>query len=72
MGTDAPPPYAIAGKELLLDTPEAVARAAEPVFIFAGLTTAMPPGAANVMTPEDRAAIRAWYRAGAEAELARN
>lgn len=61
-----------APKGLLLDTPEAVARAAEPVFIFAGLTTAMPPGAANVMTPEDRAAIRAWYRAGAEAELARN
>ena len=61
-----------APKGLILDTPEAVARAAEPVFIFAGLTTAMPPGAANFMTPEDRAAIRAWYRAGAEAELARN
>lgn len=61
-----------APKGLLLDTPEAVARAAEPVFIFAGLTAAMPPGAANFMTPEDRAAIRAWYRAGAEAELAQN
>ncbi|WP_444465024.1 urate hydroxylase PuuD [Rhodobacter capsulatus] len=61
-----------APKGLILDTPEAVARAAEPVFIFAGLTAAMPPGAANFMTPEDRAAIRAWYRAAADAKLAQN
>jgi len=65
-GITAPP------RGLLLDTPEAVARAAEPVFIFAGLTSAMPPGASNFMDAESRAAIRNWYRAAAAEEVAQN
>ncbi|MGD9919096.1 MAG: urate hydroxylase PuuD [Paenirhodobacter sp.] len=52
---------------LHLDTPEAVARAAREIYLFAGVTNAMPPGAANFMTAEDRAAIRDWYK-GAETE----
>ncbi|MFD2175726.1 urate hydroxylase PuuD [Rhodobacter lacus] len=64
--------FATAPRGLLLDTPEAVARAAEQVYIFAGLTDAMPPGAANFMEPAARAAIRDWFRAAEHPALAQN
>ena len=64
--------FAAAPRGLHLDTPEAVARAAEQVYVFAGLTRAMPPGAANFMDEASRAAIRDWYRAGAAETLAQN
>ena len=34
-------------------------RAAPEIYLFAGLTNAMPPGAANFMEPEARASLRA-------------
>ncbi len=57
---------------LLLDTPEAVAWAADQVYLFAGLTDAMPPGSANFMEPEARATIRNWYREAKADRLAQN
>lgn len=65
-GIIAPP------RGLVLDTPEAVARAAPEIYLFAGLTNAMPPGAANFMEPEARASLRAWYEAGRSLHLAQN
>ncbi|MBZ4021620.1 cysteine desulfurase [Rhodobacter sp. TJ_12] len=64
--------FASAPRGLVLDTPAAIANQAEQVYIFAGLTDAMPPGSANFMEPEDRAAIRDWFRAAQAGRLAQN
>lgn len=61
-----------APRGLMLDSPEAVARAAPEIYLFAGLTNAMPPGAANFMEPEARQSLRAWYEAGRQLHLAQN
>lgn len=49
-----------------LETPEQVAAAAHQVYVQAGLSAAMPPGAYDFLAPEDREAIRAWYRRAVE------
>jgi len=53
-----------APKGVLLETEADIARHAKTIYTQAGLTAAMPPPFANVMEPEDRAAIVAWFRAG--------
>ena len=52
-----------APKAVHLDTPEAVARHAKDIWLQAGLSTAMPPANLSFMEDEERAAIRAWFRA---------
>jgi uncharacterized membrane protein len=49
-------------KGVMLETPEQVARHAEAIFLQAGVSHAMPPGNLSGITPEERAAIRAWFR----------
>ena len=47
---------------VVLETPLDVARQAKAVYLHAGLSSAMPPGAANRMDEASRRAIVAWYR----------
>ncbi|MRX49438.1 cysteine desulfurase [Paracoccus sp. S-4012] len=61
---------AVAPKHLAFDTDAQIARAAREIYVQAGLTDAMPPGNLSFMEPEERAAIRAWYRAAAGARMA--
>lgn len=51
-----------APKAVLLETESDLARQAEAVFLHAGLTDAMPPANVTFMEPEDRAAIRRWFK----------
>jgi uncharacterized membrane protein len=51
-----------APKGVLLETEADLARQAEAVFMHAGLTDAMPPANVTFMEPEDRAAIRRWFK----------
>ncbi|MDD9979265.1 MAG: urate hydroxylase PuuD, partial [Boseongicola sp.] len=51
-----------APKGVLLETPADVARHAQPVYLQAGLSHAMPPPNAVQMTEEDRDILIAWYR----------
>ncbi|WP_172328322.1 urate hydroxylase PuuD [Mangrovicoccus sp. HB161399] len=46
-----------------LDSEGWVATHARDIYLQAGVTHAMPPGAYNYMTDEDRAVLVAWYRA---------
>ncbi|OOY13054.1 cysteine desulfurase [Thioclava marina] len=57
-----------APKGIHLETPREVAAAARLIYVQAGLTDAMPPANLSYMEPQERAAIRAWYRAGAVGE----
>jgi uncharacterized membrane protein len=57
------PGLAWAPKGVLLETEADVASQARAIFLQAGASHAMPPGPANYMQPEDRAAIVAWFRA---------
>ncbi|MVO15993.1 urate hydroxylase PuuD [Parasedimentitalea huanghaiensis] len=52
-----------APKGVLLESEADVARQAEAIFLHAGVTDAMPPANVTFMEPEDRAAIRRWFRA---------
>lgn len=52
---------------LMLETPQQIATAAREIYIFAGVTNAMPPANVAFMEPAERQAIIDWYR-GAEAE----
>ncbi|MFD1796326.1 urate hydroxylase PuuD [Paracoccus aurantiacus] len=52
-----------APKDLLLETPDDVTRAARQIYLQAGLTQAMPPVNVSFMEPEERQAIVDWYRA---------
>ncbi len=52
-----------APKGVRLDNPGWIATHARDIYLQAGVTNAMPPGAYNYMTDEDRALIVAWYRA---------
>ncbi|QDC08592.1 urate hydroxylase PuuD [Oceanicola sp. D3] len=50
-------------KGVVLETESDVARNARQIFLHAGASHAMPPpNAVSTMTPENRAAIVAWYR----------
>ncbi|MGR3637942.1 urate hydroxylase PuuD [Alterinioella nitratireducens] len=55
-----------APRDILLETPADIARAAQVIYLQAGLTDAMPPANVSYMEPEERAIIRSWYRAAAE------
>ncbi|RMD95251.1 MAG: cysteine desulfurase [Alphaproteobacteria bacterium] len=57
---------AVAPKGVLLETPAEVAAHAREVYLQAGLTSAMPPANASFMEEDERAAIRAWYRAASQ------
>ncbi|WIY23447.1 urate hydroxylase PuuD [Parasedimentitalea psychrophila] len=52
-----------APKGVLLESEADVARQAHAIYLHAGVTDAMPPANVTFMDPEDRAAIRRWYRA---------
>ncbi|SDD71349.1 Uncharacterized membrane protein [Paracoccus isoporae] len=52
-----------APKDLLLETPEDITRAARQIYLQAGLTNAMPPANVSFMEPQERQAIVDWYRA---------
>jgi uncharacterized membrane protein len=54
-----------APKNVILDTPVAIANHAHEVAIQAGYSHAMPPGNVTEMTPEERAVIVQWAREGA-------
>jgi uncharacterized membrane protein len=49
---------------VVLDSPEAIAREARAIYLQAGISRAMPPGNLGLITPAERAALVAWYRAG--------
>ena len=51
-----------APKAVLLETEADLARQAKAVFLHAGMTDAMPPANVTFMEPEDRAAIRRWFK----------
>lgn len=51
-----------APKGILLETEADVARAAQQIYLHAGITEAMPPANVTFMEPEERALIAAWYR----------
>ncbi|WBU65306.1 urate hydroxylase PuuD [Paracoccus aerodenitrificans] len=51
-----------APKQLLLETPDDVTRAARQIYLQAGLTHAMPPANVSFMEPAERQAIVNWYR----------
>jgi uncharacterized membrane protein len=50
----------IAPKNVLLDSPEAIARQAAAIRLQAVMSHAMPPNNVTEMTPEERAEIKAW------------
>ena len=52
-----------APKGVYLETPADIARNARNIYLQAGISTAMPPANVTYMEPEDRAAIRDWFRA---------
>ncbi|MGU3492510.1 urate hydroxylase PuuD [Xanthobacteraceae bacterium A53D] len=54
---------AVAPRGILLDTPEAMARNRPLIHMQAVLTHAMPPGNITEITPEERAALKAWATA---------
>ncbi|AXC49293.1 cysteine desulfurase [Paracoccus suum] len=61
-----------APRHLALDSDAAIARAARDIYVQAGLTDAMPPANVSYMEPEERAAIREWFRAANGAQVASN
>ncbi|MEM9755550.1 MAG: urate hydroxylase PuuD, partial [Pseudomonadota bacterium] len=48
-----------------LDTDAEIARYAREIYLQAGVSHAMPPGNLTGLSPEERAAIRDWYREAA-------
>lgn len=61
-----------APKGVLLETPQEIAAAAETIYVQAGLTAAMPPANVSWMEPDERTAIRRWYRAAKGMQVAAN
>ncbi len=51
-----------APKGILLETEADVARAAQLIYLHAGVSDAMPPANVTFMEPEERRLIAAWYR----------
>ena len=60
--------FASAPKNVVLDTPERIVAQAQPIHVQTVVTRAMPIGNLTAMTDAERAAIDAWYRAGAKAD----
>jgi len=60
--------FASAPKNVVLDTPERIVAQAQPIHVQTVVTKAMPIGNLTAMTDAERAAIDAWYRAGAKAD----
>ena len=54
-----------APKNVVLDTPEAVARHAREIYLQAGVSHAMPPANLSYMEPAERQAIVDWFRGAA-------
>ncbi|SLN23815.1 Cytochrome c [Roseovarius litorisediminis] len=51
-----------APKNILLETPADIARAARQIYLQAGVTTAMPPANVSYMEDAERKAIIQWYK----------
>ncbi len=51
-----------APKNILLETPNEIARAAQQIYLQSGVSEAMPPANLSWMEPEERAMIRDWYK----------
>ena len=51
-----------APKNILLETPADIARAARLIYLQAGVTNAMPPANVSFMEEDERRAIIRWYR----------
>ncbi|MFI4925647.1 MAG: urate hydroxylase PuuD, partial [Vicinamibacteria bacterium] len=60
--------FASAPKNVVLDTPERIVAQAQPIHAQTVVTRAMPIGNLTAMTDAERAAIDAWYRAGARSD----
>jgi uncharacterized membrane protein len=60
--------FASAPKNVALDTPERIVAQAQPIHQQAVVLKAMPIGNLTAMTDAERAAIDAWFRAGAKAD----
>ncbi|SPH17501.1 hypothetical protein DEA8626_01024 [Defluviimonas aquaemixtae] len=56
-----------APKNILLETPADIARAAREIYIQAGVTDAMPPANVSFMETAERQAVIRWYRNAAGA-----
>ncbi len=54
-----------APKNVNLETRHDIATQARQIYLQAGVSHAMPPANVSYIEPEERALIRAWYRAGA-------
>ena len=61
-----------APKGLMLETPTEIARAANAIYIQAGLTNAMPPANVTDISQSDRDKIVAWYRKASIKDVAAN
>jgi uncharacterized membrane protein len=59
------PGFAVAPKNVMLDTPERIAANAQKIYEQAVVTRAMPIGNLTAMTDNERAALAAWFAAGA-------
>jgi uncharacterized membrane protein len=59
------PGLAWAPGNVRLEHPAEIAHHARAIYLQSGRSHAMPPGNLTWLSAEDRAAIRAWYRAGA-------
>lgn len=53
-----------APKAVYLETEADIAEQARDIYLQAGLSHAMPPGNLTYIEPQERAALRDWYRAG--------
>jgi uncharacterized membrane protein len=51
-----------APKNVLLETPADIAKNARLIYLHSGVSEAMPPANVTWMEPEERAAIRRWYK----------
>ena len=51
-----------APRDVLLETPADIARAARVIYLQSGVTHAMPPANVSYMEEDERAIIRNWYR----------
>ena len=55
-----------APKNILLETPADIARAARQIYLQAGVSDAMPPANVSYMEEEERIAVIKWYRNAAK------
>ncbi len=55
-----------APRDVLLETPPDIARAARAIYLHSAVSVAMPPANVSFMEGTERALIRDWYRAASE------